>query len=71
MHANSAGIILRRRAQKAGLMIRKLARLSLHGLRAGFVTEAFKPGHKTKKSWGKRGVATWRRCAAMSVERHY
>ena len=40
----AVGHILKRRAEAAGLAVGSLERLSAHGLRAGFVTEAYQAG---------------------------
>ena len=44
LHPSSVRFILRRRAEQAQLEVGVLERLSPHGLRAGFVTEAYKAG---------------------------
>ena len=45
----AVGHILKRRAEAAGLSIGALERLSAHGLRAGFVTEAYKAGARDEQ----------------------
>ena len=45
----AVGAILKRRAEAAGLSIGALERLSAHGLRAGFVTEAYKAGARDEQ----------------------
>ena len=44
LHPNALPKILARRVAKAGLTTSGLERLSAHGLRAGFITEAYKAG---------------------------
>lgn len=44
LHHDAVRRILRRRAVKAGLDVEDLERLSPHGLRAGFITEAYRAG---------------------------
>ena len=44
LHPDAVRQILRRRAEAAGLSVAGSERLSPHGLRAGFVTEAYKAG---------------------------
>lgn len=45
----AVGHILKKRAEAAGLSVGSLERLSAHGLRAGFVTEAYKAGARDEQ----------------------
>ncbi|WP_343896987.1 tyrosine-type recombinase/integrase, partial [Craurococcus roseus] len=49
LHPDAVRRILRRRAAAAGLSAPPLERLSPHGLRAGFVTEAYKAGARDEE----------------------
>jgi len=49
LHPDAVRQILRRRAEQAGLSVAGLERLSPHGLRAGFVTEAYKAGARDEE----------------------
>lgn len=49
LHPSSVRFILRRRAEQAKLEVGALERLSPHGLRAGFVTEAYKAGARDEE----------------------
>jgi hypothetical protein len=49
LHPNAVGLILRSRAAEAGIMSVGMERLSSHGLRAGFVMEAYKPAAKDEE----------------------
>jgi integrase len=49
LHPNAVGLILRSRAAEAGIMSVGMERLSSHGLRAGFVREAYKPAAKDEE----------------------
>ena len=44
LHPDAVRQILRRRATQAGLTVSGLERLSPHGLRANFITEAYRQG---------------------------
>ena len=57
--------ILLKRAKLAGITVPAGERLSPHGLRAGFVTEALWPAPATSRSWRTPAMPTSRRCAAM------
>ena len=45
----AVGLIVKRRAEAAGLSVGALERLSPHGLRAGFVTEAYRQGARDEQ----------------------
>jgi integrase len=49
LHPTAVARILRNRAEKAGLTVTGLERLSPHGLRAGFVTEAYRAGARDEE----------------------
>jgi integrase len=49
LHPDAVRQILRRRAEAAGLMVGEGERLSPHGLRAGFVTEAYRAGARDEE----------------------
>jgi integrase len=49
LHPNAVRQILRRRAAQAGLTVSGLERLSPHGLRAGFITEAYRQGARDEE----------------------
>lgn len=49
LHPSSIRYILRKRAMEAGLEVGRHERLSPHGLRAGFVTEAYKAGARDEE----------------------
>jgi integrase len=49
LHPDAVRQILRRRAAAAGLMVGEGERLSPHGLRAGFVTEAYRAGARDEE----------------------
>jgi integrase len=61
---NGVWKILRRRAQQAGLEIPERERLSPHGMRAGFITEAYLNGALDEQvmahAWQKDVNTTWR-----------
>ena len=52
LHPSSIRYILRKRAAEAGLEVGRSERLSPHGLRAGFVTEAYKAGARDEEIMG-------------------
>lgn len=52
LHPDAVRQILRRRAAAAGLMVSEGERLSPHGLRAGFVTEAYRAGARDEEIMG-------------------
>jgi integrase len=49
LHPDAVRQILRRRAAQAGLTVSGLERLSPHGLRAGFITEAYRQGARDEE----------------------
>ncbi|PPQ31920.1 site-specific integrase [Rhodopila globiformis] len=49
LHPNAVSTILRRRATLAGVTVPAQERLSAHGLRAGFVTEAYRQGARDEQ----------------------
>ena len=49
LHPDAVRQILRKRAAMAGLMVASTERLSPHGLRAGFVTEAYRAGARDEQ----------------------
>ena len=49
LHPDAVRQILRRRAAEAGLTVSGLERLSPHGLRAGFITEAYRQGARDEE----------------------
>lgn len=52
LHPSSIRLILRKRAAEAGLEVGRNERLSPHGLRVGFVTEAYKAGARDEEIMG-------------------
>ena len=52
LHPSSIRYILRKRAAEAGLEVGRSERLSPHGLRAGFITEAYKAGARDEEIMG-------------------
>jgi integrase len=67
LHPDAVRQILRRRAAQAGLTVSGLEWLSPHGLRAGFITEAYRQGARTRRSWTTRATAISGPCGAMSA----
>ncbi|MDO9714200.1 site-specific integrase [Paracraurococcus lichenis] len=49
LHPDAVRQILRRRAVQTGLTVSGLERLSPHGLRAGFITEAYRQGARDEE----------------------
>jgi integrase len=49
LHPDSVRLILSRRAARAGLTVPSGARLSPHGLRAGFITQAYVAGARDEE----------------------
>lgn len=58
--------ILLKRAEQARLKGAWAEPISPHGLRAGFVTTAYRNAFPTRRSWATRAIAVSRPCAAMS-----
>ena len=66
LHPDAVRQILRKRATLAGLALPRGERLSPHGLRAGFITQAYINGRaRRRRSWTTRARRICGRCAAM------
>ena len=49
LHPDSVGRIVQKRAAEAGLVAGPRERISAHGFRAGFITEAYKRGSRDEE----------------------